>query len=207
MIEVLRFGGLTTDDEWRPGLVNEDVVHFVHDRKGVATLCPSFEFGDHVVSQVVEAELVVRAVGDVGGVRLPACDGAQARGALFAADEFSVVEVRGVVGDDAERDAEKGEERAHPLRVASRQVVVDGDDVYAVAREGVCGSGEWSNERLPFARAHLGDLSLMKDDCAEDLYVVRTQTDRAFRRLASGGQDLREHFFKSPLLIIAASRS
>ena len=105
MIEVLRFGGLATDDEWRPGLVNEDVVDLVHDREGVTTLRPSFELGDHVVSQVVKAELVVRAVGYVRGVRLPACDGAQARRALFAAAELSVVEIRGVVRDDAERDA------------------------------------------------------------------------------------------------------
>ena len=173
MIEVLRFGGLATNDEWRPGLVNEDVVDLVHDRKGVTTLRPSFEFGDHVVSQVVEAELVVRAVGDVGGVRLPACDGAQARGALFAAAELSVVEIRGVVGDDAERDAEEGEEWAHPLRVAPRQVVVDGDDVYSVACEGVRGSGERRDERLPFASAHLWNLSLVKDDRAKDLHVVR----------------------------------
>ena len=139
----------------------------------MTTLRPSFELGDHVVSQVVEAELVVRAVGDVGGVRLPPRNGAQARRALFAAAELSVVEIRGVVRDDAERDAEKGEEWAHPLRVASRQVVVDGDDMYAVACEGVRGGGERRDERLPFAGAHLWNLSLMKDDRAKDLHVVR----------------------------------
>ena len=164
---------MATNDEWRPGLVNEDVVDLVHDRKGVTTLRPSFEFGDHVVSQVVEAELVVRAVGDVRCVRLPARDGAQTRRALFATAELSVVEIRGVVRDDAERDAEEGEEWTHPLRVAPRQVVVDGDDVYAVACEGVRGSGERRDERLPFAGAHLRNLSLVKDDRAEDLHVIR----------------------------------
>ena len=77
------------------------------------------------------------------------------------------------MGDDAERDTKEGEERTHPLRVAPRQVVVDGDDVYAVACEGVCGSGERSNERLPFASAHFWNLPLMKDDRAKDLHVVR----------------------------------
>ena len=77
------------------------------------------------------------------------------------------------MGDDAERNAEEREEWAHPLRVAPRQVVVDGDDVYAVACEGVRGSGERRDERLPFASAHLWNLSLMKDDRAKDLHVVR----------------------------------
>ena len=71
----------------------------------------------HVVAQVVEAEFVVGAVGDVGGVG-------------FAA--LLVVEI---VDDDADGQAEEAVELAHPLRVALGQVVVDRDHVHAAPAE------------------------------------------------------------------------
>ena len=56
------------DDERRPRLVDEDRVHLVDDRVRVLALHPLLEREHHVVAQVVEAELVVGAVGDVGVV-------------------------------------------------------------------------------------------------------------------------------------------
>ena len=62
---------------------------------------------DHVVAQVVEAELVVRAVRDVAVVL---------RALLVG---------RRVVGDDdADREPEEAVQPAHPLRVAAGEVVV-----------------------------------------------------------------------------------
>ena len=72
----------------------------------------------HVVAQIVEAELVVRAVGDVAARRLAW----RSRSPC-------------VVLDDADREAEELVEPAHPLGVAAGQVVVDGDDVNAAAGE------------------------------------------------------------------------
>ena len=73
----------------------------------------------HVVPQVVEAELVVGAVGDVGGI---------GGLALGRADH--------AVDDQAHRQAQEAVDLAHPLAVALGQVVVDGDDVDALARSG-----------------------------------------------------------------------
>ena len=56
------------DDERRPRLVDEDRVHLVDDGVGVLALDPLLQREHHVVAQVVEAELVVGAVGDVGQV-------------------------------------------------------------------------------------------------------------------------------------------
>ena len=76
----------------------------------------SFEAEREVVAQVVEAEFVVGAVGDVAAVR----------GALLG----RVL----LVADHADGEAEEAVDRAHPVRVARRQVFVDGDDVDAFAR-------------------------------------------------------------------------
>jgi hypothetical protein len=68
-VPVRRPVGRTGDDERRSGLVDEDRVDLVDDGEGVPAL-HHFGFGvRHVVTEVVEAELVVGAVGDVGGVR------------------------------------------------------------------------------------------------------------------------------------------
>jgi len=53
------------DDQRRPRFVDQDRVHFVDDRVGVHALHPLVQRLDHVVAQVVEAVLVIRAVGDV----------------------------------------------------------------------------------------------------------------------------------------------
>ena len=68
--------------------------------------------------QVIETELVVRAVGDVAAVRLLALVGRQ------------------VVLDDPDLEAEELVDRAHPFRVAPGQVVVDRHHVDALARQG-----------------------------------------------------------------------
>ena len=62
-----------------------------------------------------------------------------------------------LVLDDADRHPEEAVDPAHPLGVASRQVVVDRDDVDALAFERVEVRGQRRDERLAFARLHLGD--------------------------------------------------
>ena len=107
------------DDQRRAGLVDQDRVDLVDDREDVAALDHVLELELHVVAQVVEAELVVRAVGDVAGV-----------GRLALVVEQAVL-------DAADRQAEERVDLAHPLGVAAGEVVVDGDDVDAPAGQGV----------------------------------------------------------------------
>ena len=73
----------------------------------------------HIVAQVVEAELVVGAVGDVGGVGGPPLIGGQPG------------------QDHPDVQSEEAVHATHPLAIASGQVVVDRDDVHTLATEGV----------------------------------------------------------------------
>src|SRR5699024_4042196 len=63
----ISFGG-PGDDERGAGLVDEDRVDLVDDGEGVSALDELIGRPRHVVAQIVEAEFVVRAVGDVCGV-------------------------------------------------------------------------------------------------------------------------------------------
>ena len=60
--------GLARDDQRRARLVDEDRVDLVHDRERMRPLDGVVDLDREVVAQVVEAELGVRAVGDVAGV-------------------------------------------------------------------------------------------------------------------------------------------
>ena len=166
--------GLAGDDERRPGLVDQDRVDLVHDRVRVAALRGSLARRRHVVAQVVEPELRVRAVRDVRGVGLLAL-------------------VRGHhVADEAGAQAERLVDRAHPLHVALRQVVVHGDEMHVHARQRVQVERQRRDERLSLAGLHLGDVALVERDPAHQLDVEVAHAERALSGLAHRGERLEE---------------
>ena len=170
VVEIGRLFGRTRNDERRPRLVDEDAVHLVDDREVVPALHVVRELELHVVAQVVEAELVVGAVGDVGGVGdLP----------------LGVVEI---VLDDADRHAEEAVDLAHPLRVAAGEVVVHRDDVDALARERVEVGGQRRDQRLAFAGLHLGDLAFVEHRAADELDVEVAHVQHAPAGLPDDGK-------------------
>ena len=107
------------DDQRRARLVDQDGVDLVDDGEGVPALDHVLHAVLHVVAQVVEAELVVGAVGDV---------------AVVGGLALLVVEA---VHDHAGLQPEEGVDLAHPFGVALGEIVVDGDDMDAAAGERV----------------------------------------------------------------------
>ena len=172
LVRVGRLGARTGDDERRARLVDEDGVHLVDDRVAMAALHAHVGASDHVVAQVVEAKLGVGAVRDVGGVRR--CLGVE----------------RHAVLEQAHLHAQEVVELAHPLGVAAGQVVVDRDDVDALARERVEVAGQRGDERLALARLHLGDHATMQGDATDDLDVEVAHAQDAVGRLARRGERL-----------------
>ncbi len=174
-------GGLvrrTGDDQRRTGLVDQDRVDLVHDREVVPALHELFLRPGHVVAQVVEAELVVGAVGDVAGVLLAPLG-------------------RAHVGEDhADLKAEEAVHPAHPLRVTLGEVVVHRDQVHTLAGQGVQVRGERADEGLALAGAHLGDIPVVQGRATHDLDVVVTLAESALGRLANGRERLGEDVIK-----------
>ena len=173
--------GRAGNDQRRAGLVDEDVVDLVDDRvvQRPLHLLPVLVEAvvvagrvPHVVAEVVEAELVVRAVGDVAGV------GLLPLGRLH------------LVLDRAHRQAQRHVERAHPFHVAAGQVVVHRDDVDALAFQGVEVGGQRGHEGLAFAGDHFGDVSAVQHDAAHHLHVVVPHAQVAAAGLAADGVGL-----------------
>ena len=153
--------GRARDDERRARLVDEDRVDLVDDGEVVTALHHVGRLPRHVVAQVVEAELVVGAVRDVGRVLLAAHRG-------------------GLPGHDASgRHAERAEDAAHELGLVAREEVVDRDDVHAAARERVQVGGGRGDEGLALTGLHLGDVAEVQGGAAHELHVEVTQAEGA----------------------------
>ena len=103
-----------------------------------------------------------------------------------------------LTGDDADRHAEEVVERGVPTGVASRQVVVDGDQVRAAPLERVEVQRERRDERLALAGLHLGDPSLVEHDPADQLHVEVAHAEGALGRLADHRERLGEEVVESP---------
>ncbi len=130
---------------------------------------------DHVVAQVVEAELVVCAVGYVGVI------------CFFAGGVVKVVD------DKADFKAEEAVYLAHPLGVAACKVVVDRYDVHAVARKRVKVSGQSRHEGFAFAGFHFGYAPLVEHYAAYYLYRKVLHAEHAVGGLAARGKSLGEY--------------
>ena len=124
----------------------------------------------HVVAQIVEAELVVGGVGHVGGIG----------GAALVVGQ--------AVHDDADGQAEELVDAAHPFRVALGEIVVDGDDMDALAGERVEIDGKRGDQRLALAGAHLGDAAIVKHHAADELDVEGPHVKHAACGLAHRGE-------------------
>ena len=169
----LSLGG-AGDDQRGAGLVDEDRVHLVDDRVVVLTLHELVEGPGHVVAEEVEAELVVRAVGDVRGVLLAAYGRGLAR------------------HDDARLHAEEAEHAAHEVGLVGGEEVVDRHHVHAPAGQRVEVGRSGGHEGLALAGLHLRDVALVQRDAAEQLDVVVPLAERASRGLADRGEGLRQ---------------
>src|SRR5216683_2102177 len=163
------FGG-TGDDERGACFIDQDGVDFVDDAEVVAALHTVGEVVLHVVAEIVEAELVVGAVGDVGGV---------------GGTALIVVEV---VDDHADGEPERAIERTHPFRVAAGEVVVDGDDVHTASGQSVEGGGKGGDEGLAFAGLHFRDFAVVQDHPADKLHVEVAHVQEAASGFANQGE-------------------
>ena len=149
-------------------------VHFVDDGEVVAALDHLLGRIFHIVAKIVEAELVVGAVGHVGGVF------------------HLALRVVQLMHDAADGEAEKFVDGAHPGGVALGEVVVHRHHVHAAAGERVEIDGERCDQRLAFAGLHLGNAGVIEHHAAHELHVEMALADGALGGLADSGEGFRD---------------
>ena len=134
--------------------------------------------GDHVVAQIVKAQLVVGAVGHVGGIRLAA---------------FVIVQA---MDDQADRQAQVAVDLAHPFAVAGGQVIVDRDDMNAAASQGIQVDRQGRDQGFAFTSLHFGDSTLMQDNAANQLNPIVVVPDYPSRCFTDGRKGIRQNVVK-----------
>ena len=120
----------------------------------------------HIVTQIVKAHLVIRAVGDVG---------------IVCRLTLVVIEP---VDDKSDGKSHEAVYLAHPLAVTAGKIVIDGDDVNTLAGQCIEVCRQNGDKGLAFAGLHLGDASLMQDDAADKLHSERLHAENTPRSLS-----------------------
>jgi len=178
VILVCRLFRRAGDDERGSRLVNEDAVDFIDDCIVELALDAILKVIVHVVAQIVETELVVRAVRYVAGV------------SMLPGDIIEVVDY------DTHGKAEELIHRTHPFGIPFGEVIVDGHHVDAEAAQGVEVYGKGGDECLPFTGRHFGDLAFMQDDAADELDVEMTHSQGACGGFPDDGKGLGQNGIK-----------
>ena len=111
--------------------------------------------GSHVITKIIETELVVGTEGDICQVCLA-----------------TLVGIRTVLVDTIYRETVEHIERSHPLRVTLSQIVVHGNDVNTITSQGIQEDRCCTYKGLTFTGSHLGNLTLMENKTTEELYIV-----------------------------------
>jgi len=144
VVEANVFTAGSGDDQWRARLIDQDGVHLVHDGIAQLALHLVFHAECHVVTQVVEPQLVVGGIDDITGIV----------GALF---------LRPLPRQHhAHRQTHCLIDRTHPFGVPSGQVLIDGDHMHAMSRQSIQAGCKGGDQRLALTSTHLGNLALMQ---------------------------------------------
>jgi len=141
----------------------------------VSALCKALLVNDHVIAEVVEAELVVGSVCDVGVVSL------------------LLLLLCLVVDYKPGCKAEEAVNTTHFLGAESRKIFVDRDDMNALAGKRIKVSGKGSDKRFSFTCFHLGNAPLMKNDAAHKLNAERTFAEDTVVSLSYDGKSVGEN--------------
>ena len=165
--------GPSGQDQRHARLVDEQGVGFVHQRHVERPVHDGVGIGRPQVAQVIEACLLGGDVGDVGPIG--AAPGLR----------------RHVLLDGVHREAEHAVDGAHPLGVAAGQVVVERQDVDAVAGQRVESRGHDRGQRLALAGLHLDHPAARQGQGRDHLHVERSQAEGAAGRFPHQGEERR----------------
>ena len=163
---LVKFGGfsaLARYDQRSSGLIDQYGVDLINDGKFQASLYQLLFVDDHIVSQIIEAQLIVGDICDV---------------AVISRTALVVVHA---VEYDANGKAKELMHLSHPLGITLSQIIIDRYDMHALACQRVQISRKGGNQSLSFTSLHLSDTPLVEDNAADQLHAVMLHAQGADR--------------------------
>ena len=155
-VQVTVLANSTRDNQRCSGFINQDGVDFIDDGKIRRTLYFFFGGKRHVIAQIIKAEFVVGAVGNVCCVSL-----------LFR-------DLIQTGNTDAGSHAQEVIQTPHPFGITRRQIVIDGNHVHTLAGQCVKVGSQCGDQGFTFTGFHLGDLATVQYHAADQLYIKVT---------------------------------
>ncbi len=145
----------TTDDQRRTGIIYQNGIHLIDNGVVMSPLYQIERRGSHIITQVVETELIVRTESNIARV----CTAA-------------LIAVGAILIDAINRQAVEHIKRAHPLGVTLSEVVVHGNHMHALVGQRIEEYGQRCHQRLALTGCHLGNFALVKHHATYQLYVI-----------------------------------
>ena len=84
----------------------------------------------------------------------------------------------------------------HPLGVATGQIIVDRDDMYAISRERIEVGRQRGDQCFAFASAHFGDLTVVQHHPADHLHVEMAHAQRPLAGFADNSEGFGQQGFE-----------
>ncbi len=126
----------------------------------------------HVVAQIIEPELVVRAVGNIRSIRLPP------------------VLIWHVGHNHARGQAQKSVQLPHFCRIAGGKIVINRDHMHTFARQRAQVHRQCCHQRFAFPRPHFRNAARVQDHATNQLHIKMPHTQHTARCLPRDGKCL-----------------
>ncbi len=145
----------TTDNQWRTGIIYQNGIHLIDNGVVMSPLYQIERRGSHIITQVVETELIVRTESNIARV----CTAA-------------LIAVGAILIDAINRQAVEHIKRAHPLGVTLGEIVVHGNHMHALVGQRIEEDGQRCHQRLTLTGCHLGNFALVKHHATNQLHII-----------------------------------
>ena len=140
-------------DEGSPGFIDQDAVHFIHDGIKMFPVDALLGIKLHIVAQVVESELIIRAIGNIAFVGLFPLR------IIHPVDNDSHTESQGVIN------------YTHPVGIPLCQVIVDRNQVNPPTRQGIQIERECCGKSLSLTGFHFSNFPVVKNHSSDKLCI------------------------------------
>ncbi len=105
-----------------------------------------------------------------------------------------VIDERGIVLNDAGGEPQRMVELSHPLRIALGEIVVDGDEVDALAFQGIQIDRQGRHQGFSLTGFHFGDAAAVENHAADQLHVKMPHIELPPRHFPAYGERFGQDF-------------
>ena len=178
LIQCRRLTTLSGNDQRGSRFIDQYGVHLIDDGIMQSAQNQLFLVDDHIITQIIKSQLVVRHIGDVAVVGCLSLLGGHA------------------VKYHTDLQSQELMYLSHPLGITLCQIVVDGNNMDTLAFQRIQIGRKSGHQGLTFTGTHLCDTSLMQDDTTDQLYSVVLHVQNTLCSLSYGCIRLRKQIIQ-----------